>query len=421
MPADPEYGSVLVGRVVLREATELATESWSGSDRVLAITGQESNPPQTPVELAQLQDDLLSLPGRFVPVIFTNKADRNGYYWVQDAAADLTNWGDNDVITCRWKVTLARAGSDSDLDVESRMSGSATRNNSFGATGTRWHSPPIGHYSYYAGGGVVPSIVTRTGSDGAQAVYLGLTPTVNPRWGCAVADYPKGRVRFLDSDSTERSGITLSLGPTGWALHNGLCRVTLAGAAGVSGSNGTIGASGVGVLNVAAWDGGAWAGKDWDLLRDAASLGAPLGCTLLRNDYEAVLVRLMWQNNPGPGRTDLDILLRRGARFAELWMQSSTSATCRIARATVEVGTSTSGYVTATSNDADGNKYFLAGAGSFTADTGNGGASRSSSTGGDFAVGAVLGGSSAVTGDVAADLYKQYLGAPSERVQGVRR
>lgn len=419
MPANADFGTAQVGRVILREALEIATESWSGADRLLAITGQESNPPQTNDELARLQDDMLSLPGRFVPVVFTNKADRNGYYWVQDAAADLMNWADDGVVTCRWKVTLARAGSDTDLDVESRMSGSASRNNSFAATGTRWHAPPIGHYSYYAGGGVVPSIVTRTGVDGAQKVYLGLTATVNPRWGCAVADYPKGRVRFLDPAGNERSGITLALAPTGWSVHNGLCRVTLAGSAGASGNSGTIGGAGVGVLNVATWDSGAWAGKDWDLLQNAVSLAGPLGCTLLRNDYEAVLVRLTWAQNPG--RTDLDILLRRGARFAELWLQTSTSVTNKLVRASTEAGTATSGYLVATSNDADGNKYWLAGAGTFTADTGNGGISHSATTGSDFAVGTVLGGSSAVTGDTAAELYQQYLGAPSERVQGVRR
>lgn len=419
MPALAEYGYTKVGRLLLTEALSVAGETVSGADRTLSITGQESVPPQTAQELAQLQDDLMLLPGSFLPVTFTNKTDRNGYYWIGSSGADLSNWT-GEVITCTWKLDLLRVGSDTEIDIESRCSGSASRNNSYSATGQRWHSPPVGHYGYWVQG-AVPTVVTRTGSDGAQKVYLGVPTTTNPRWGCAVGDYPLGRVRFLDSNGLERAGPGQALAPTGWSLHNGLCRVTLAGTAGVSGASGTIGSAGVGVLSVGAWTSGAWANKAWDITWNSASLGAPTSASLLRNDFEAVVLRLVWPNLLGPGRTYLDILLRRGARVAELWLQSSIAGAVSFARTSTEAGTQTAGYLTASANDANGHRYFLGAAQSFTAAPTTGGISRGSVTGSDFAVGVVAGGSGAVAGDTAADLYKQYLGAPSERVQGVRR
>lgn len=419
MPAIVEYGTARVGRVVLREALTVAAQT-GGPERGLALTGQESVPPQTPLELTQLQDDLLGLPDHLVPVRFTHKADRDGYYRVTGSSADLMNWT-GEVIKCDWKLDLTWVGSDTELDLESRMGGAQTRDNDYGVVAaTRWHSPPVGHYSYWAAGSV-PSILTRTGIEGAQIVYLGLPIGTNPRWGCAVPDYGRGRVRLLDGSGTERSGLSQTLAPTGWALHNGLCRITPAGTSGVSGSVGVTGAPGVGTLNVATWTGSAWSGKDWVLELGGTGLPAPLAATLLRNDYEAVTLRLIWAANPGPGRVYLDLLLRRGSRLAELWVQSSIAGTVRLARATADPGTQTAGFLVGDTTDPDGNRYFAAGAATFTATPADGALSRTTSTGLDFTVGAVVGGAGALVGDRGVDLYNQYLGAPSEQVQGVRR
>jgi hypothetical protein len=77
--------------------------------------------------------------------------------------------------------------------------------------------------------------------------------------------------------------------------------------------------------------------------------------------------------------------------------------------------------VIASSNDADGNKYVVGSSKSFTADTAIGGVSKASVTALDAFVGVVAGGTGAVTGDQAANLFAQYLGSSTEVVAAVRR
>lgn len=402
-----DFGTVKVGRLVLREALAVASESVNSQtgNRQLTITGQEAKPDLTVAQLAQIQDDVQNMIDSMVPVVFTNKSDRSGYYQVTDSSADLMNWT-GEVITCAWKLTMDRLGSDTEVDVESRLSGATARNNSFAATGERWHAPPIGHYGYWSGS-TQPSVVTRTGADGPMTVYRGLSATVNPRYGCAVGSYLAGRVRFSDANSAERSGVNFTVAATGWTLSNALVQVTAASA-------------GSGVLTVSAYTGGAMQAKAWDLLSGGVSLGVPAGATVLRNDPEAVTLRLLW-TQATPGRVSADLVLRRGSRFVELYVQGEFSSTLKLVRTTAEAGTSGTGYVAATANDAAGNRYIVGSALTFTADTTLGGLSLASTTALDAFIGVVAGGGAAVAGDQAADLYAQYLGAPSESTQAVRR
>ncbi len=335
-----------------------------------------------------------------LPVTFTDKPERDGYYTSSAPSSDLVDW-QGEVVTSSWKLDLTRIGLDNETDLQSRLAGTV-RANDFALTGERWHAPPIGHYAYYTGT-TQPSTMTRTSEDGALTVYRSVPAGVSPRWGCAPADYGNARVRVL-SDSIERTGVNTTIAASAWELSNALVRVR------PSGSH----------LEVSAYDGTQWESKNWNITVAGSAVAAWTAVTVLRNDFEAGAVRLT--QSRGPGRATLDLTLRRGARFVEGYLQADTSGTLAASLATLENTTSfaSAGYVVATSNDAAGNKYTAGSAHNFTAHA-SGGVSKASSVALDFYLGVVVNGSSAVSGDAASNLRDQYIASLPERVYGVRR
>ncbi|WP_199546586.1 hypothetical protein [Streptomyces sp. N35] len=363
-----DYGDLKVGRLMLRETFE-ANES-SGESRSLELSGQESNPPLTRSELVWRHDNLTALEqGSLVPATFTDKPERNGYYELGSVSAAYTEWR-GDVVRSDWTIGLRRLGTDAEIDLQSRLTG-AVRANDFALTGERWHAPPIGHYGYYTGS-TNPSVMTRTGADGAMTVYRGVPAGVSPRWGCTPTNYLTGRVQ-LTSSGTELCGVDQALPPTGWALTNGLVNVTT---------------SASGTLDVQAHTGGAWRSKSWNVsvAGSASSITTWDGATLLKNEPEHVIMRLTKSLNPG--RATLDLALRRGSRFVEGYLQVGTSDTLAAYRSTAETNTSfaASGYLVATDDDADGNRFAIGSARTFTAHA-NGGVQKAATTTLDFWIG----------------------------------
>ncbi|MFI6854481.1 hypothetical protein [Streptomyces sp. NPDC050416] len=397
-----DWGDLKIGRLLLRETFKEAESV--GTQRTLDLEGQESSPPLTRSELVWRHDNITALEsGTVMPLTFTDKPERNAYVNVDSVSADYTEWR-TDVVTSDWKLGLTRLGSDSEVDLQSRLTG-VSRVNDFALTGERWHAPPIGHYGYQTGTSN-PTTMTRTGADGAMTVYRSIPAGVSPRWGCATTAYLNGRVR-LTSSGTELCGVDQSVSPTGWALTNGLVNVTPGASA---------------TFDVQAYTGGAWRSKLWNV--SAAGSGASItswdGATLLRNDCEHVILRLSKGLNPG--RATLDLTLRRGSRTVEGYLQTTSSNTLAAYRSSLEANTSfaASGYVTATSNDADGNRFAAGSARTFTAHT-NGGVQKAATTTLDFWIGVAAGGGSAVSGDAATDLRNQYIGALPEIIYAVRR
>lgn len=393
------WGSIGLGRLTLREGY---TANANGGQS-LTVKGQESSPPLTTLQMEQRREDLLGMVDQFVPATFTSKARLNGFYRVAGAKAEYAHYQDANVLTLDWTVDLDRVGTEFEVDHESRLSGPLTRNTSHAATGERWLAPPLGHYGFWSSS-TSPSSVSRTGADGAILVWRGV-PAVNPRWGTTPAGALAGRVRFLDANGSERSGVNFTPAPTGWELQNGLVRVTV---------------DSPGVLNISAYTGGAWRSKLWTL-SDGSALGLPTSTTLLRNNLENVVLRLLWASTSAPGRLTADITLRRGSRFAELYLRRSAAATLSVTRSAVEAATAGTGYVRATANDADGNRYVLGSALAFTNDLVNGGLSKAATASLDVFVGVAAAGSGAVSGDQPDHLRDQYLGSPNELVTPVRR
>jgi hypothetical protein len=400
------WGSIQLSRTLLRE-TFTATEQ--GIDRNLNLAGQESMPPLTRLQLVGVHDNINAFdPQSPVAITFTDKPERNGYYQVTACASALNEYR-GDMLTADWTVALDRLGSAGEVDLNSRLTG-VVRINDFGLTGERWHAPPIGHFGYYTGASN-PTTMTRTGSDGAMTIYRSIPTGAVPRWGCDPANYLKGRVRVTDTTTPaapiELEGTGRTVSPSAWALSNGLVNISPSASAS---------------FDVQAYTGGAWHSKLWNV--SVAGSGSSVtswdSASLLRNDPEHVILRLTKGQNPG--RATLDLSLRRGSRFIEGYLQIGTSATLAAYRASLETNTSAaaSGYVTATGNDADGNRFACGSARTFTAHT-NGGITKTAATAMDFWIGVVAGGGSAVAGDTAVDLRNMYIGCLPEATYCVRR
>lgn len=394
------YSNVYLGRILVRE--DLSVDEKSNG--ALTLTGQESMPNVSKLDVERRREDLLGMQGELLPVYFSEKNALDGFYSVDDTSTTLTEW-DSALAIAAWTANLVRVGRSNEIDLESRLSGSLTRVNDFSATGVRWHSPAVNHKAYWAGN-TAPLFASRTGSDGVLKVYRSIPVTVNPRWGCTVQDYKLGRVRFIDADDYERHGKSIVVNPADWELSNSLLRIKPL--------------SSGGTLEISAWTGSTWAAKNWDILHEvgpAVSMGVADYASIIWNTYECVIVRLM-KSVGTVGRMSVDITLRRGASFAEVYVQHEYGTTLKIVRATAEAGTAGTGYVAATSVDANGFRYFVGSARSFTGDNVNGGISKTATATLDAAVGVAF---DAASGNAAADLYQQYLGSPSEYVQAVRR
>ncbi|MEU6365774.1 carbohydrate binding domain-containing protein [Streptomyces sp. NPDC046931] len=365
------WGDVQLGRIPLRE-TFVVTEA-GGDGRGLDLEGQESNPPLTRAQVIARHDGINALiPGQVIPVTWTDKPERSGYYTVKSASSTYTEYL-GEVVTADWKVSLDRVGSDAETDLQSRLTG-AVRLNDFSLSGERWHAPPIGHYGYYTGA-TNPTTMTRSGADGTITVYRGVPANVSPRWGCPPTSYLTGRVRATTTGGQEVYGVDVPLAASGWSLANGLVNVTTSASA---------------TLDVQTYTGGAYRSKLWNIsvAGSASSITSWDGATLLRNDPEMCILRLIKGLNPG--RATLDLTLRRGSRTIEGYLQTGTAATLAAYRSTLETNTSfaASGYVTATGNDPDGNQFTIGSARTFTAHT-NGGITKSAATNMDFWIGCV--------------------------------
>jgi hypothetical protein len=189
-----------------------------------------------------------------------------------------------------------------------------------------------------------------------------------------------------------------------WELGNGIMRVT-------QGASST--------LTVGAWDGTGYDIVEWNVSVTGSATGGITSwdaVTVLRNDFELATVRMLRGTTTGAsaaGRVFLDLTLRRGARFVEATLQTDASTTLGVYRPTAEAGTApaSGGHVMASANDAAGNRYIVITPRSFTAQTTQGGITASAATRRDFALGSVVGGSAAISGDTASAMVAQYLTA----------
>lgn len=391
------WGILSVGGLTLKETYTISdsTNAQSGI-RTINVQGIETSPPLSATQIESVAEDLASMLGKIVPVTFSQKSDRNGYYLIDDVNTSALKWVD-EASSFNWSLAFTRIGPDNAVDVESRLA-NVVRANDFSLTGERWHAPAIGHYGYHTGA-TMPTPLTRTAEFGAQqVVYRGVPAGINPRWGCPVGNFQVGRARLISS-SLDRIGTGIRVSGTGWEMNNGLIRIKPGGQS----------------LLIAAYTGGAWHDKDWGVFYTSGSIISVFDqMTVLRNDNECVTIRLMESIMPAPGMVYLDLTMRRGSRIVEGYMQRSAAADelkVRLTTAEAYVNNSASGYLVASVADADGNKFVCGSARTFTPHA-NGGVTRLATATMDFFIGVEV--SAAVAGDTAPDLRNQYIGASSE-------
>lgn len=403
------FTDITIGRLTLRESFDLAANISAGTDtRTLVLAGQESSPPLTFAQVKQRQEDILGLQNRITPIRFGTKSDHDGWYKISDVNTSLVDYQGSEMRAFGWSLNAELIGPENAVDLESRLTG-VSRINDFGLSGERWHSVPAAVWSYYGG---TSTRVLRATSDGASAaVYRNVGASVNPRWAIDFDDYQIGRCRILDA-GVERTGTPILGDPAqthNWEISNGIVSASMD--------------PGSPTWKISHWDGTAWDSKGWNLgLGSSTSAqGSFAYWSVLRNDYEMVTLRLIDENTED--RTVIDLTIRRGSRFVEGRIVNTSSGTLAVWPATAEAGTSpaSSGYVRATSNDANGNRYVVGSARSFSALTASGGLSKGSATSLDFFIGAEVGGSAAQTGDQAANLVAQYLTAMAETTVAARR
>ncbi|MEV0306541.1 hypothetical protein [Nonomuraea fuscirosea] len=390
---------IQVGRLTLRETQAISESAYQGWS--LHISGIEVCPLVTREEVWARFDGALGSQDELVPVIFQEKEERNGYYTVLSSSGEVLDRKRQGITEISWKLSLQRHGPDSDVDLESRLIG-ATRQNDFNQVGERWSAPSIGAYGYYTGA-TQPALLTRSGADGPITVFRGVSAGVNPRWGCDVEHYLRGRVKIL-TEGTERVGTGHPLRADQWELSNGLARVRpLSG----------------GSLEVASFANGRWHGKKWRVQVGAEQVTRWQSAGVLRNDLEQCVIRLTALRSP-VGRAYLDMTLRRGSRIVECWLQRGDSGSMSVYLTDPEALTDSTSHAVRGGDDADGNRVAVGSARHFNLHP-SGGLTKTNATSMDCWLGVVVGGGAAVAGDRAADLQAQYIGAIPEVVAAVRR
>lgn len=400
------FGTVQVGRMVLREDRDTSRSSNAQSGQPsIKLTGQQSHPSLTSAQVEQQGADIASSLGLMVPVVFTEKTNLNGYYTITDWSVDQSKYVDDGANLVPWTISLDLLGTDTEIDLESRLGGNAARSNGFAiAAGERWHAPAGGAYAYFQGANVLASIV-RTGVDGPITVYRAV-PAGNQfsRWGCPVAGYSIGRARFL-SVGVERTGVSFPTDVTNWELNNSLVRVKPLAASGV--------------LEISAFR-TAYHAKNYDVLVNGSTVRPFDSVTCIYNDFNRVTIRLT-KTIAAVGRFTVDLTVRRGSRVVEVYMQSSSSCTMKFVRTPAEASTlsGASTYISATAADGNAEQFIMGSSQTFTQDLANGGISKAGVVAFDAYAGVTYTG--AATGDTAATQYLQYLGTPTELLTAVRR
>jgi hypothetical protein len=188
--------TMTIGRMVMREDWTSDDSVDSDGQKNLSLSGQESMPRKTADGIEKSREDFICLQGKMLPVTFSYKDYLNGFYEVASVSGDITDVLVENLKVFKWSITLRFLGNNS-ADIESRLSGVDKINDFEPITGERTHAPSIGHKSYWSGS-TVPSVVTRTGEDGAITVYRSIPANIHPRWSVEPADYPRVRVLVLD-------------------------------------------------------------------------------------------------------------------------------------------------------------------------------------------------------------------------------
>lgn len=394
------WGQVTVGGITFREETDVE----ESGDGLLSIAGQESTPPSPASYVRSIHHNVRAMEGKIVPVTFTDKTHLTGFYLVTDARSAFSDFANGIVVTSNWSLRLSKIGASADVEFESRLTFIGRTDNLAGAqTPNFWHAPAGAARDYYTGSTVPAGTVSRISADGALSVFSGV-PAVPPRWTCPASGYLVGAARVL-LDGYPYVGV-VTMPHTTWEVSNGLVRLTPTETG----------------VQVEAWSGspGGWrSASEWRFTVAGAQLTGTPEMTILQNDPEQVRLRLSYLGTPG--RTTVDLTLRRGSRFVTGVIKRHSAATLGVQRSPSAVAVDTpTGGIRQTAVDADGNRFVVGSSKVLTASGASATVSRAAVTVLDFFIGHEVG-NPAASGDLFADLLLQYLGTVGDQTRVMTR
>lgn len=396
--------TLTVGRLVLDDPYTVSSRPGG-----LALSGDESNSDVgtsvgglTAAAALTLKRRLVGLQGQLIPVIWAGDPSIDGFYRVAEVTADIGSYAGSSVFVT-WALGLEFVGYQPGF--EATLIGAPVPN-VHGITGKSWAATAGGSVENDLGASAT-GIAWAHGPEGGGTIW-GYTFTSQPRWmryPLAAADWYVGAAK-ITVDGQVVEGMELPSAAPGTGTHvlsNGIVRVSLAATPYLG-------------FDVDVYTGGAWRAKRF-------MFGGPVGTVhnpatsvaMISNDPWCAGLRFI-----NADRTHVDVLLRRGARFATFTMRRYASGgTQGLYRSTAEAATALTGGIRATANDGDGNRFVMSSPSAFTADTTAGGLS---STASPFTVnvGYEIAGTAATVGSTAAEVVAQSMWHTDERIKAVR-
>lgn len=413
-------GALTIGRVGLDLDLDHPA-SWQESrgvdEREFVVSGWLRSTSVTNTKV--LRSELLEQQGQLVAVTYSEDDHFDGFYILGDVRIDTVISSYLYAGLFPFEIGLFRIGGESRVELQSNVTGTVLTNDHGLASSEvkPFIAPPVGHSAFDWEASSINSF-SRTTEDGNITVYTsGGDFSEDASWGADPSTYYSGACElYVGSTLRLRSGLDVPNEPGNWSIDNGLVRVQPE-----SGNTGRI--------EVSCYGGAAWEStKDIAFDRGGSKISGFNYFSVSRNSPEAVIVRLV-AGGGAFSRHVIDLQIRRGAPFVMgVWNTTLAAGTLKVMRDTTEAstavtptGASSAVGVRATSNDGDGNRFFIFTPQSHTADTTEGGVSVASTQQIRFAIGHEIDGSSAATDDAADECALQYFGYFGERVRAVWR
>ena len=332
-----------------------ATFEWShdGDQRILTISGDFAGTTLSHTRYMRDQlADTFGLRDDPIAVTWTGDADVDGYYHVLDGTCTMLTQTGNGYI--QWTMTLRYLGSEFDVDFESKLViGLRTNDVGFiGAPGVynyepMWAPPPDANVFVGIDESTIAALWSAEDGTSEGQMMLG-RESVNPVWSCAPSAFYGNAAKIFIND---RIIVGEHVRPgdytdTGWYMQNGVIRISL------TGTNSR--------LQLGAWTNSNYTTETFNFqFEDHNNAGTITYSeitanwdfmSILRNDPDAVAVRLALNTAAGKQNRTMDITMRRGMPFAEFsWNVTGGTVTNRRGLQIDTLGSPTMESVSATS------------------------------------------------------------------------
>ena len=394
-----------------------------GTERSYVISGVLAHTSATGLDLDEnkyIRDELVSMSNSdyFYPFSYTGDTTIKGYVKVESANIDVTRYGGTGFA---YNVTLKWLGNPGEMRFESQFSGALIENNhSISSSDSQYFAPPAGAFSVHipsVGTGTAPAIEDRvasysTGTSTLKFFSSGTLRNNNIEFECNPEDYLKGAVKISTNGKVRNGTYSTNLNVDQAVIENGLVKLEL------------VNSNTQSRFKTSLWD-----SDDWRSVKEyAVSKGSSESewdgwntVQIIKNYPECGTLRFSSQaNTDGSGRLIFDVSLRRGSRYFSLVVSSyGTADEIHIERTTAEAATAGTGYIVATTNDSEGNKYILGSPNTITNDLTNGGIHLTATQMKAF-VGYVFNGTSAAGQNTADNMRDAYLDFVYEYVRTIR-